>query len=452
MRLVSFSVQGLFGTFDHEIKFDTRERIKIVHGPNGFGKTSVLRLIDAFFNSKYLTLRRIPYSKILFTFGDKSTIEVQRIVPPEEPKTKGIRRPIYATLTFTHRTVRASEESFTLKPPKLDRMSIPLSAIDDMVPTLARSGPEEWVHMPTDRELSLADVLEEFADQLPQLGERQHAEPDWMKNAIKSMPVYLIESQRLLLPTARGVKSPRIHSLPSPGGMSSAVSVYSKGMVDRIRETLAKSAEVSQSLDSSFPKRLLQDPQNGDTMVDDIRERYAAQVEKRTRLMEAGLLDREEEFPLPETSIKDSDKHVLALYVKDVESKLAAFDDILKKMELFKQMINGRFQYKQLKIDKSKGFIFNTLQGKNIPSSELSSGEQHEVVLANQLLFDVQEGSLILIDEPELSLHVAWQQEFLSDLKKITDVIPMDFLVATHSPQIIGGRWDLTVELKGPEQ
>jgi predicted ATP-binding protein involved in virulence len=72
-------------------------------------------------------------------------------------------------------------------------------------------------------------------------------------------------------------------------------------------------------------------------------------------------------------------------------------------------------------------------------------------VLLYQLLFKVKPNSLILIDEPELSLHVAWQKQFLRDLQEITKLASFDILLATHSPQIIHDRWDLTVELKEPE-
>ena len=57
---------------------------------------------------------------------------------------------------------------------------------------------------------------------------------------------------------------------------------------------------------------------------------------------------------------------------------------------------------------------------------------------------------LFSLTEPELSLHIAWQQKFLRDLLKITKLAGLTALVATHSPQIIHDRWDLTVELLGP--
>jgi predicted ATP-binding protein involved in virulence len=125
----------------------------------------------------------------------------------------------------------------------------------------------------------------------------------------------------------------------------------------------------------------------------------------------------------------------------------------LERIELFKDLINEHFKYtlKTFSIDKKTGFRIFT-HGKEVLSpTALSSGEQHELVLMYQLLFKIKKGSLILIDEPELSLHVSWQQTFLKDLSRLARLTEIEFLLATHSPQIIHDRWDLTVALKGPE-
>ena len=71
-------------------------------------------------------------------------------------------------------------------------------------------------------------------------------------------------------------------------------------------------------------------------------------------------------------------------------------------------------------------------------------------MLLVEMLYRVKPDSLILIDEPELSLHIIWQQEFLRDLQDIIGLAGFDALIATHSPQIIHDRWDLAVELSGP--
>jgi predicted ATP-binding protein involved in virulence len=107
-----------------------------------------------------------------------------------------------------------------------------------------------------------------------------------------------------------------------------------------------------------------------------------------------------------------------------------------------------------MSFNKERGFVFKTHYNSlsdtdNLSPTDLSSGEQHELVLLYELLFKVEPNSLVLIDEPELSLHVGWQSQFLKDLQDIIKLADLDVLMATHSPDIIQDRWDLTVELKG---
>ena len=80
--------------------------------------------------------------------------------------------------------------------------------------------------------------------------------------------------------------------------------------------------------------------------------------------------------------------------------------------------------------------------------NQLSSGEQHEVVLLYELIFNVKPDILVLIDEPEISLHITWQKEFLNDLLRIIKIQNIQVLIATHSPSIINDRWDLVYNLE----
>lgn len=69
------------------------------------------------------------------------------------------------------------------------------------------------------------------------------------------------------------------------------------------------------------------------------------------------------------------------------------------------------------------------------------------MVLHYDLLFRVRPNTLVLIDEPELSLHVAWQKRFLLDLLEIVATAQFDAVIATHSPFIVGDRSDLMIGL-----
>jgi predicted ATP-binding protein involved in virulence len=130
------------------------------------------------------------------------------------------------------------------------------------------------------------------------------------------------------------------------------------------------------------------------------------------------------------------------MYLDDADQKLATFQPLLDRLQLLAKIVNSRFLFKKLVIDRSSGFRFITSEGGDIGPAELSSGEQHELVLAYDLLFNVQEGSLVLIDEPEISLHVSWQQQFLNDLSLVAELQSLRFIIATHSPQVIHNWWD----------
>ncbi|HDL9551814.1 TPA: ATP-binding protein [Escherichia coli] len=67
-----------------------------------------------------------------------------------------------------------------------------------------------------------------------------------------------------------------------------------------------------------------------------------------------------------------------------------------------------------------------------------SSGEQCLLVMLLGIAGHITDGSIILIDEPEISLHLRWQEEFIIMLTKaFLTYSGCQFIIATHSPQII---------------
>jgi predicted ATP-dependent endonuclease of OLD family len=67
------------------------------------------------------------------------------------------------------------------------------------------------------------------------------------------------------------------------------------------------------------------------------------------------------------------------------------------------------------------------------------------------LIFKVEPNTLVMIDEPELSLHITWQNRFIDELKQIVEQSKFDVLVATHSPTIVGSNSHLMVGLGNNE-
>jgi predicted ATP-binding protein involved in virulence len=171
---------------------------------------------------------------------------------------------------------------------------------------------------------------------------------------------------------------------------------------------------------------------------------------KRGQLKRIGLIEQDAAYPFDVSALEntdDSQRTVMTLYVDDTAQKLGVLDDLARRIDLMTENINRKFQHKTIRISKDKGFEAITAESKPLELAALSSGEQHELVLLYDLLFRVQSNTLVLIDEPELSLHVTWQKSFLPDLLEIVSATKFDVLLATHSPFIVGDRSDLMTPL-----
>ena len=125
---------------------------------------------------------------------------------------------------------------------------------------------------------------------------------------------------------------------------------------------------------------------------------------------------------------------------KDYEPRIKAFRDIINRCE---------FANKQLEIDPRFGFRFvsNDELHTILALDQLSSGEKQMIIQVYELLFRAQSGTLVLIDEPELSLHMMWQMNYLKNLTQIAKLRGFQCIVATHSPQIFNSLWSKSVDL-----
>ncbi len=69
--------------------------------------------------------------------------------------------------------------------------------------------------------------------------------------------------------------------------------------------------------------------------------------------------------------------------------------------------------------------------------SELSSGERQVIIVLTYLYFVAKEDSIFIVDEPELSLHLAWQRKFVDQMKTLAPR-NCQIVLASHSPEIVG--------------
>ena len=78
MKIEKIIVKNLFGMFHHEIPLNFDDHITIIHGPNGFGKTILLTMLNALFKSKYHEIRSVPFSEFIIEFDNKSNLLLKK--------------------------------------------------------------------------------------------------------------------------------------------------------------------------------------------------------------------------------------------------------------------------------------------------------------------------------------------------------------------------------------
>ena len=111
-------------------------------------------------------------------------------------------------------------------------------------------------------------------------------------------------------------------------------------------------------------------------------------------------------------------------------------NEINKPKLTFITEINSLFQRKEIFINEKNELLIKTQSGKIFTLSNLSSGEKQLLIILGESLLQENSNHIYIADEPELSLHVEWQEKLVSSLKNVNPNSQIIF--ATHSPDIVG--------------
>ncbi|WP_395490774.1 ATP-binding cassette domain-containing protein [Cedecea davisae] len=71
----SIEVLGLFGRLDYKIKCNENEII-IITGPNGYGKTTLLKIIKSVYSNNYDMFAGLNFKKITIKFQNGNSVEI----------------------------------------------------------------------------------------------------------------------------------------------------------------------------------------------------------------------------------------------------------------------------------------------------------------------------------------------------------------------------------------
>ncbi len=413
--MIRIKISRLFNQFDYNITLKT-EGLTILTGPNGYGKTTILKIINAVYQKNVFFFLLLPFSGIVIESENQSAYIIKKT-------SKRSIEIIYGDFKQSYHQEDMSKilKNILMDYPMHDYRN-ELSHFNGYGENL--SPMERFVTEFYENDFDLKKDI--FFKKLPNV-----------------FDVYLIKEQRLVKNHYFGDQRNRYREKSSITNYSLSIENYAKELAGKLKNLQAEAAVLGQSLDSTFPTRLFN--QTEKISETEFKHRYDKVRDKLKRMSKLGL---SEVSKGDQPSYNEENSKALAVYLNDTEKKMEIFDPFLEKLELFAGIIHNRgFTNKALVISPEVGFNFKASGNGNLVLSQLSSGEQHEVVMIYELLFRAEENALVLIDEPEMSLHVVWQQEFLNDILKLIKLKKFNVIVATHSPQIINDKWDMTIDL-----
>jgi predicted ATPase len=114
--------------------------------------------------------------------------------------------------------------------------------------------------------------------------------------------------------------------------------------------------------------------------------------------------------------------------------------EIDAKKNLFLDTIDILFSDTNKRIDRTKNEImFIGRENKVITSYQLSSGEKQMLIILLTALVQDNKPSVMIIDEPEISLHTDWQEQLIDNIRNLNP--NAQIIIATHSPFIVSKGW-----------
>lgn len=144
-------------------------------------------------------------------------------------------------------------------------------------------------------------------------------------------------------------------------------------------------------------------------------------------------------------------------YLSDLAKKVSEFvathntltkedlDKINHKKDVFISIVNESFKETNKVIDpnESKIVFIHQEDQTRIPASKLSSGEKQLLIIFLTVLLQNQSECIVVMDEPEISLHIHWQYALIDNLIRLNP--NAQFIISTHSPSIFGKGWGTKV-------
>ena len=411
MQIQEFEITSLFGAFKRSIPFGTHSEeeqalsLVLLHGPNGSGKTSSLRMIDGMMKLEFDVFREVPFGRCTLRFSTGEAITVTQDTPGAPLQVQ-----------FQDRSVQLHPE---------------------------HTGPLD----PTDTQL-----VEEFRQEFFAVTQTIRVE---YIHTWRLTPSALLDDHQLEQELIYGHYGPN-ESAP-PRRRSRRRRPY---LADRVARFIVD-AQVNyrrffRSNEPDYLSAIIQRLQAGtqpEATASSLLDRLLAVRTQEDTYERLGLERDRWDFDLARSFLEQmSDPasteglFVMTAAAGVLETRAREQKLLAERLLTFEQTMNSYLRDKQLKVEPRRGFSITNTLDEQLSEDSLSSGEYHLLYLMVAALTTQRRGTVLAIDEPELSMHISWQRSIIDSLRECSSNASPQLLLATHSPDIVGEYRDYLVE------
>jgi energy-coupling factor transporter ATP-binding protein EcfA2 len=445
-------VERLFGRYSYVIEPKIREaagrpsRLVLLHGENGSGKTTILRLLWHLIspNEKVghkSAIARVPFSSLVVDFTDDRQLKVT--------KAAGLQGAF--TITASRRGEKSISADFKVDG-NYDVGETPFYGnqitSEDLEKAVEEGSVAPEIGHAGVRVRRVIEFIEDLGIQPAFLGEDRGLQSD------------LEDADRI----RRAGAELRSRGVVAPGQKSSDELELSIRKLSELVRSLTLSAQRSGSEEEAgIYERVLFGLAGSpiDARDQNAPDRSAeSSIDELERLVpgfsEFGLMppfDASkfrrllEQVPGDRNAVAQS---IMRPYLGSMRARIQALAEAERLIRLMITHSNRFLRDKTLRYPSpALGFRIETneVAPMTLSPRQLSSGERQLLLLLCTTLLARKRGTLLLIDEPELSLGVPWQRKVLSSLVDCAEGTEVQLFVATHSIEMVTANVDSLVQL-----
>jgi len=424
MTLKEFSIKNLFGFITESLKFSEDASIAFIAGKNGSGKTTILKTIDAIANKKWHFLLKVNFQEIVLRFFEGQSITIHKKKSGDS----------FKLIFSTGEKSNSKEKTTSLD--LYDSHNVD-SLIEDLINsnTITQLNCGHWADE-DDSHMVESTILNKY-------GKLKISLPTKVDNVLNNWETIYVGADRQ-------ISDKRLN------GNRKKVKVYeveniTQTLKDKLIEVQSRVRENLDEINVELVKKIYEDNLSSFKEIEDVEfiSLMDVFIAKKNSLERTGLSVGNIK-PNLNGNRGGTEKKLVAYIIEKTLEAYKPYESLLFAIDLFDNIVNSALSNKKVIIELPEGLNVKIQKGKkteNFSPLILSSGEQQVIILAYSVLFTALEDSLVLIDEPELSMDVDWQTKIYGWLKKIAENRKLKMILSTHSPLIVMGKDDSIMSL-----